>query len=336
MATVERHAAVADAPSAPSVPAARDRTGGVAVWALLGVIAMAIAAEAWIRWILSDEFSPAPILGPDSISDGTLTALRVVEVLSVVVFAGLLWLTVIKPLRRHRRVGLDGMLFVGCLVASITDGVLNLFQYLFAWNAHSVNLGSWNSFLPLHAADSPSRYAEALVWGVPMYIYFVLGVGIAGCAIVAALRRRYPSISNAAALGVVFLAACAFDIVVENAIIQTTQAYAFAKTPASVTLWAGTTHQFPLYEMVLVGLLGTAFTALRLSASDSPDGLSFAERGLHRFRPALRRPVQWAAIIGFCVTTLFCVYHVGFNWLSSNGDSAADLPSYMLPDVNSP
>ena len=223
------------------------------------------------------------------------------------------------------------MLFVGCLIASITDGVLNLFQYLFAWNAHAVNLGSWNSFLPLHAADSPSTYAEALVWGLPMYIYFVLGVGIAGCAIVAALRRRYPSISNAAALSVVFLCACVFDIVVENAIIRTTEAYAFTKAPASITLWAGEIHQFPLYEMFLVGLLGTAFTALRLSALDAPDGLSFAERGLHRFRPGLRRPVQWAAIIGFCVTTLLCVYHVGFNWLSSNGDSVADLPSYMLP-----
>jgi hypothetical protein len=331
----ERRRAVAAVAEWSGAPGGRDRgivdRGGYAsVWALLGVVTLAIALQAWGRWILSTgEFASAPILGPDVVGDRKLIALRGVEVASAIVFLGLLWRTIVGPWRRDRRLGLDGMLFVGCFVASITDGVLNLFHYLFAWNAHSLNLGSWAAFLPFHSSGSSSRYAEALVWGLPMYIYFVLGVGIIGCAIVKALRRRLPGISNVAALGVVFGFACLFDLVVENAIIRATDAYAFAKTIGSVTLWPGTLHQFPLYEPFCVALLGVAFTALRLSALDDAGGVSFVERGSQRFRVSLQRPVRWLAVIGFCVTTVLCVYHVPFNWLGSNGDSKAPLPSYM-------
>ena len=48
MATIEHRLEVPDAPPAP------DRSGAVAIWALLGVVAMAVAAQTWIRWVLSD------------------------------------------------------------------------------------------------------------------------------------------------------------------------------------------------------------------------------------------------------------------------------------------
>jgi hypothetical protein len=337
--TVKPHAGRAPMQGTPATGAlpefATDRGGYIAGWALLGVIWAAIAGATFIQWFASDQFSSAPIPGPDSMGDGTLAALRAVEVISAIVFVGLLWWALIRPYLRDRRVGLDGMLFVGCFVGVVTDGVLNMWTYLFAFNAHSVNLGSWNSFLPLAANDAP-RYGEALLWGVPMYVYFVLGVSVAGCAIVRALRRRYPMISNVAALGVVFLAACAFDFIVENAIIRGTEAYAFTKTPGSITVWAGHAYQFPLYEMVCVGLLGAIFTALRLSAQDSPDGLSFVERGLHRLPAGWRRPAQWLAVLGFSATMLLTVYHFPVNTFGSNGDSIAHVPSYLTPSHPAP
>jgi hypothetical protein len=327
---------VTDAPAGPAAGRFEDdrrpaaATGGAVAWAVAGVAWLVIAVQAWIRWIASpDQFKPAPILGPDQASDGSLVALHGIEGVSAAVFLALLWAVVLSPLRRDRRVGLDGMLFVGCFVGGVTDGFLNIFHYLFAWNANAIDIGSWSSFLPFYDSAASSRYAEAIVWGEPMYIYFVLGVAIAGSQVVRALRRRYPSISNATALSVVFVCACAFDFVVENAIIRVSDAYAFPRTIESVTVWAGDLHQFPLYEMVLVGALGVAFTKLRLSALDSGDGRSFVERGAERLRPGLRSPVRWLAIIGFSVTTLFCVYHVPFNWLGSNGHSIVALPSYM-------
>jgi hypothetical protein len=310
----------------------RVRSGTAGLWAVLGLIAIAIAGQAWIRWVLSPtQFSPAPLHNADHYASGRLIALRVTEALSAIVFVWLAWKTIVEPLRRDRRLGIDGKIALGCLLGCVTDGVLNLYKYIFAWNAHSINLGSWSSFLPLHSSSSDPRYAEALIWGVPMYVYFCIGVAIAGCAVIGRLRRGYPAISDVAALSVVYVLACVFDFVVENAIIRSTQAYAFARTPASVTLWAGSGYQFPIYEMLFVAALGTIFTAVRLSAIDATDGVSTVERGFERFRPRLQAPVRMIAVIGFSMTTLLVVYHLGVNWLGTNGDSVARLPSYLLP-----
>jgi hypothetical protein len=309
-----------------------DRGGMIGLWALLGVVALAIAGQAWIRWIASStQFSPAPLNNADHYAQWRWVSLRLVELISAIVFVWLANVCVIRPLRRDRRLGIDGKIAIACLLGSITDGVLNMFQYLFAWNAHSINLGSWSAFLPLHSSHANARYAEALVWGLPMYVYFCIGVAIAGCLLVSRLRARWPSISNMRALAYVYVAAFVFDFVVENGIIRLTQAYSFAKTAHGVTLWPGSLYQFPLYESVFVAALGTIFTALRLSAIDSGDGVSFVERGYERVRPSLQTPARLVAVIGFSITTLFVVYHLPFNWLGVTGTSVAHLPSYMLP-----
>ena len=316
-------------PAAPGGAAAA-RGGHVAMWALLGAIGLVASGEVWIRWISSStEFRPAPILGPDVYDHWRLVLLRGTEVASGAVLLLLVWLMIVRPLRRDGRIGIDGRIALGCLIGCITDGVLNMFQYIFAWNAHSVNLGSWSAFLPLHGSGAHSRYAEALIWGIPMYMYFCIGVAVAGCALIGRLRRRHPAISNTSGLAVVFALACVFDFVVENAIIRVTQAYGYAKAPSGVTLWAGSLYQFPLYEMLAVAALGVIFTALRLSAMDSPDGVSWVERGFHRFPLRLQTPLRVVAVIGFSLTTLFVVYHLPINWLGTNGDSVVALPSYL-------
>jgi hypothetical protein len=319
----------------PRVQAERttaSRGGHVATWALLGVLGLLVAGEVWLRWLSSStEFRPAPIPGPDVYAEWRLVLLRITEVASAATLLLILWATIVRPLRRTGRIGIDGKIAIGCLLGCITDGVLNMYQYIFAWNAHSVNMGSWSAFIPLHGHGARSRYAEALVWGIPMYMYFCIGVAVAGCAVVTRLRRRYPTISNGSALAIVFALACAFDFVVENAIIRGTQAYAFAKAPASVTLWAGQAYQFPLYEMLAVATLGVIFTGLRLSAMEAADGASYVERGFERFRPRLQTPVRVLACIGFSLVTLIMVYHLPINWLGTNGDTVAPLPSYLLP-----
>jgi hypothetical protein len=309
-----------------------DRGGTIALWALLGVIGLVIVVQALLRWVLdSSQFSAAPLNTADHYAQWRWVSLRGVEVISAIVFFWLANLTIVRPLRRNGRLGIDGKIFIACLIGAVVDGMLNIIQYLFAWNAHSINLGSWSKFLPLHSSHANPRYAEALLWGIPMYIYFCIGVAIAGCLIVQALRKRSPRISNMSALAVVWVAAFIFDFVVENGIIRLTQAYSFAKTPHALTLWPGSLYQFPIYESVSVATLGVLFTALRLSAVDSPDGVSIVERGYHRFPAALQEPLRVIAVIGFALTVLFMIYHLPFNWLGVTGSSTAHLPSYMRP-----
>jgi len=313
-------------------PTGDARGGYVGVWAGLGVLLVLLAGSIWLRWVLSPtEFAPAPVLGRDEMPTWNLVVLRIEEALSLVEMTVLVAFAVVMPLRRFGRLGLDAKIALGCLIGSVTDGVLNMHAYLFAWNAHSVDMGSWASFMPTASPDHQSRYAEALLWGIPMYTYFCIGVAIYGTKLIVKLRQRDPRISNARAFGIVFALACVFDAVLENLVIRLGHGYAFVRTPEVLTINAGSQFQFPMYEMVLVALLGVFFTGLRLSAIDSPDGLSYVERGCHRLPKALRGPARWFAVIGWCVVTLFVVYHLPFQFFALAGDSLADLPSYLLP-----
>ncbi|MET0657101.1 MAG: spirocyclase AveC family protein, partial [Steroidobacteraceae bacterium] len=251
-----------------------DRTGGVVAWGVWGVIWIAIAVNAWLRWIASDTlFGPAPIMPGDTIEPGRLGALRVLEVVSTLVVLQCAWQCALKPWLRERKFGLDGMLLLGGIVGFSADSLLNLHELLFAFNAHSVNLGVWTSFMPFYTTG-PAHYAESLLWGFPMYVYFGITASLAGCAIVSSLRRRYPGISNAAALAIAYVTFVVADFVLENTIIRLTDAYMYTKTYAPLTVFAGSIYQFPFYESLFSAGVSLGFTLIRLSAMDHPEGLS--------------------------------------------------------------
>lgn len=309
-----------------------DRGGYASIWAGLGVLLAVLAVSIWTRWILSPtEFKPAPVLGPDEVPTWNLVVLRIEEALSFLEMAALFAFAVWVPLRRFGRLGLDAKIALGCLIGSVTDGILNMHDYLFAWNSRSVDMGSWASFIPTASPDHQSRYAEALLWGIPMYTYFCIGVAIYGTKLIVRMRQKNPQVSNARCYATVFVLACIFDVVVENLVIRLGHGYAFVRTPEVLTINAGSQFQFPLYEMVSVAMLGVLFTGLRLSAIDSADGLSYVERGFWRLPGLLQQPARWFAVIGWCVLTLIVVYHLPFQFFGLTGDSVADLPSYMLP-----
>jgi Spirocyclase AveC-like len=315
----------------PTPPVVADRTGPVAVWAAVGVVWLVVGGQAVIRWIFCDtEFAPAPRRGPDRMDTGQVLAIRVFEAISFAVLVALVWYCVVRPWRREGTLSLDGKFVLGGMAAFIADGFLDVHTYLFAWNSYSINMGVWTRYLPFHNPDMSSRYAESLLWGPPMYVYFCAGVAIAACQLVRWLRARWPRISYAGIFVVVYLVEFAFDFVVENLAIRTTQAYGFAQTYGPLTLWSGSQYQFPLYESVLVAALGTFYTWARLRALESPDGLSPIERGFERFRPGLQPAVRTFAVIGFCSAATILVYHLPLNWLGLVGDATAVMPSYML------
>ena len=220
---------------------------------------------------------------------------------------------------------------LGGIAAFVADAFLNCYTYLFAWNAHNVNMGVWTAYLPFHNPAASSRYAESLLWGPPMYVYFCAGVAIVGCAAYFALRSRWPRLSNVSLLAIVFVGEFAFDFVVENLAIRLTHGYAYAQTYGPLTLWAGSQFQFPLYESFLVASLGLLYTWMRLQAVSSADGLSPVERGFDRWRPAVQSTIRTFAVIGFCCAATILIYHLPFNWLGIIGGSKANLPTYLLP-----
>jgi len=253
-----------------------------------------------------------------------------VEVVSTIVLAGFLYYSVAKPLYLRREFSLDGKFVIGGLIALVSDGFLNGQQYIFAWNSYAVNRGSWAEFMPFHNPEAATRYTESLLWGPPMYVYFCAGVAIVGCQLFHFLRRRWPRLSNVALFTIVWIDAFIFDFCVENIIISTTHAYAFAKTYKPLTIMAGATNQFPLYESVFVATLGCLFTWMRVQAMEDPEGLSPVERGYKRWG-RLGGAVRSFAVIGFCAASCILCYHLPLNWFGVIGTSEGHLPDYLRP-----
>jgi hypothetical protein len=290
---------------------------------------MVFVAQAWGRWIASDSlFAPAPIQGPDQFGGIALLILRIIEVVSLVIAGGTIWVFLVKPLVLQRLLTLDGMIVIGSLLASGIDPLINYFYYTFAWNAHALNMGSWLAFFPL--AKGPHRYAEGLAWFVPQYLYLGIGLAAIECRIILALRRRFPLISNVRSFAIGFASMFVLDIVIEQVFIRT-RVYAFPRTWEALTLFSGTQYQFPVYESLFVAVYAAGFTALRMSAHDDPHGVSFIERGIARWSPGFRMPITLLAVIGFCAVWAAIAYFVPWSWMSVNPDSFVDVPSYMLP-----
>jgi hypothetical protein len=314
-------------PDDPSAVTARQ--GAVSVWAVVGVVWIVFVAQAWGRWIASDAlFAPAPIYGPDLFEGSALVVLRVIEVVSILIVVATVWVFLVKPLIRTRRLSLDGMIVIGSLLASAIDPMINYFQYTFAWNAHALNMGSWLAFFP--NSSGPQRYGEGLAWFIPQYLYLGIGLASIECRIILALRRRMPTISNVRAFAVGYLSIFMIDVVIEQLFIRT-KVYAFPRTWEALTLWAGTPFQFPIYESLFVGFYAAGFTAVRISALDSSDGRCFLERGAERWTPPLRTPVRLLAVTGFCAAWAAAAYFIPWSWMSVTPDSFVDVPSYMLP-----
>ena len=307
------------------------RSDSVTAWAIWGAIWTLIALNAWVRWAMSDTlFGPVPIQPGDVMDAGKLVALRVLEVISTLVVLQCVYQCAWKPWRRDGKVGLDAMLLLGGVIGFSADSLLNLHDLLFAFNSYSVNLGVWTSFMPFYTGG-PARYAESLLWGFPMYVYFGITASLAGCAIIGALRKHFPHITNAGAYAVAYIAFIVGDFILENTIIRTTHAYMFTKTYEPLTVFAGTMYQFPLYESYCAAAVSLGFTIIRQSALDSPDRLSFVERGAGRLAPALQMPARVLAVVGACGALFILAYHLPFNWLGVIGESVFKVPSYMLP-----
>jgi hypothetical protein len=261
------------------------RQGPATFLALIGVIWFVICVEVIARWVFSvDEFDPAPMVGPDVMEPWRLVALRIFEAISLAVMVAFVWYCVIKPYRQTGRLSLDGKFVIGGTICFVADAFLNVHEYLFAWNSANVNRGVWVRFLPFHNPDAPSRYAESLIWGPPMYIYFCAGVALVACYEAKRFRRWWPSMTKFRLFVCIFIFEFLFDFIVENLVIRTTHAYAFAKTYEPLTLWAGEVHQFPIYESILVAFVGCVFTWARIEAEERPEGESPIEVGVdHTF-----------------------------------------------------
>lgn len=316
-------------------PAQAGVTAGYAVyvWAVLGLLACVLSFTVFGQWIASDTaFQPVPITEADAMTANGLMMLRLVEAISTLVALWALSYYLVLPWVRSGKISIRGLLLLGALVSYVLDITVNYSDYWMAWNKHAVNLGTWGEFFPGHTG--PTQYAEAMLWGPPMYLYFGVALGYIQLFVIDNLRRRFNA-GFALALSVSFVAAFLADFVAESLIIRT-EAYAWANVVGSLSVWAGTQYQFPLYESLLVAMYSTGYTLLMMS--DRKNGISFIEHGVDRLSGVSRELVRFLAATGFAAS-MTAMYFIGFNLFSHQADTRVELPSYLMysdPDWTPP
>ncbi len=295
----------------------------VLFWALTGLLFSCFSAYVLGAWLLSaDAFVAVPITDADAMPARTLSWLRGLEGLSLVVALAGLYAYLIKPWLRTGHAPMAGLLLVGALITYVLDTTVNFSDYHMAWNKHSFNRGTWAAFFPGHTG--PTQYAEAWLWGPPMYMYF--GVVLAAIQLQVFDRVRLHMGAVGAAL-LAFTAAFVFDLVAESAIIQLTHAYAWPYTVGGLSLWVGTQFQFPLYESLLVAIYASMYSALIYSGRGKK--LPWIERGSEAFAGPVKLLIRLFAATGFAALCT-AIYFGGFYLFSQFSDSQVVMPAYLM------
>jgi hypothetical protein len=310
-------------------PGVARRAGTVWLWAAVGVVGFAYMAWVWIPWLFGGQArQPSP--GTDHYK--YIAVLRATEVLSTGVFFGLLWWSIIGPLRAGRGLTLDGKLFIGGTVASALDIFYAFMNPTWAMNAHAISLGTWSSHIPGFANPGQNQSSWGLLWCLPAYIWLGLGASLVGTALLARLRRRFTRLSTVGAYLIVLATFYVVFAVIENVWLRT-QVYSYVSVPSSLSLWAGKTYQFPIYSPLLIGLYCLSYTWLR----DSRDqhGRCAVDRELDSLRlgARLRTLVSVLAVTGYAAVTTMVAYQIPWDWMSMMAGPQAFpvLPSYLRP-----
>lgn len=308
------------------VSASGARFAAVWLWAALGLVVTVFSFTVLGRWVASpDQFLAVPIPAEAMPAPGVLR-LRLLEALSLAIAAGALGWFLVRPWLRTGRAPILGLTMIGALISYVLDTTVNYGGYWMAWNAHSVNVGTWAAFFPGHRG--PVRYAEGLLWGPPMYVYFGVVLGSIQLAVFTRLR---PVLGGLGAAVLSFAVAFAFDFIAEVAIIRSTEAYAWAQVVGALSVWPGTLWQFPLYESLMVAVYASLYVLLLRSVhAAGQGGESFIERGVGALPSAWQLPLRAFASFGFAFVPT-AIYFAGFNLFSLQADTAAPLPAYLLP-----
>lgn len=296
------------------------------LWIVLGVIFFAAEANTMVHWITSPNFQPSPV-GGDPLPEGMLRNIRIMEAITVIAMAITVFQFLIKPLVTRGELTIDGKLVVGMGLCWWLDSLYNYTNFTWYYNAYALNMGSWLSFVPGQMAPGQESWPEPIICaGMLWFGSFALFAKFAGI-LYGRYRRKFPQTSHLHSACMLLVFCMVLDFFFENAFIRM-GVFGFAGVWSPATLWAGESHQFPLYEPVMYGSVLTALTLFRYYRDDK--GQTFCERGIRdlKVKPAVRNMLSAFAVIGFCQALVLFGWMIPYQWFAVQVDTFPPLASY--------
>ena len=279
----------------PAPLAVQRRRPAVVWWASAGAAVIVFQLYLYGRWLAS---GPTATPRPDMPGHIAVSAviLQVLGVAALIVFG---WLFVVRPLRRDRRLGADGLLILAYLTCFWQDLGSNYLHYWVVYNPAWVNLGSWYEFIPGWVPPLGNTQPAPLLFFLPMYPVIGFGFTLIGCAVLRRAEARWGRLSPVRRFAVAVVVLYALDFVLEVAWLRI-GVYSYTGVIPSLTLFHGHYYQFPIYIVVFWGTPWAALTCLRYARNDR--GETIVERGADglRLSPRGRSGVRFLALAAAC------------------------------------
>jgi Spirocyclase AveC-like len=278
-------------------------------WAAVGVVALAIEAYIWVKWLTGPNFARVPT-GPDQPPAWMRSALTGIQVLVLVADIAFAYWFVIRPWRRERRVPLDGRLALTFFLTCATDPVSNGLQGWLSYNSWMPNWGAPAVELPGWLSPHGPGIAPAMTMPLIPAAYFLMPlIGMVATAILKLARRRFPGMRAPGLLLMGFAGMIAFDVVLEGFVLLPLGMYSYGGGVIPV-LFGGHYFQLPLPALLHAAVLWTAVGALRFFVDDT--GLTIVERGATAIgaRPWKRSAARMLALVGVSHVMVLGLFHL--------------------------
>ncbi|HEY1970079.1 MAG TPA: spirocyclase AveC family protein [Pseudonocardia sp.] len=282
------------------------------LWILHGAAWLALMIYVWTAWVVSGDFV-TNTRGRGQEPGWYVTLIRGWEVFALVVSLVIFWWFVIRPRIKTGRLTFDGLFFLGCATMCFQEPWINWTSVQFLYSTTSINFGSWTSHIPGWSSPN-SQLVPLSLWALSAYFWLVGIPGWAGSRFMGWLRGRNASISGLRLVVYAYLAFCVFDVLLESFITRT-QLFNYGSTVPALTLWAGTDHQFPIYETISWAGTYTVLASLHFFRDDR--GRSLPEQGLDRLRISsgkLRTFARFLAIMGACQAAILFTYNIPYAY----------------------
>lgn len=305
----------------PSVGTETDtKVRPVVIWGTAGGLLLALQVYVWTRWVTGPYFVRVP-QGPSDPPMYMKTMLMINAAAMVVLLPLTIYWFLIRPWVRERRFTLDGLLFVSCALFFFQDPFLNYINTWCTYNTWLWNRGSWSSHVPGWVSpEEPGRQvAEPLLINATGY-GMVMFFAIAGCWLMRRIKNRWPGMSNLKLILTTYVAAIILDFALEAGFMLPFGLYTYPGAIRSVSVFAGTYHQWPIYEGLMWGGVMTALACLRFFTDDR--GRTIVERGLDQVRGGFAKQqfVRFLAIFAFTSSAFFFLYNVPAQWFALHSD----------------
>lgn len=285
----------------------------VNIWAFFGALIVAFEVFVLIRWVSGPFFTRVPT-GPSDPPTWMKAILIGWQVVSIPAALGLLYWFVIRPWRRERHIGIDGMLVIAFLTMWFQDPISSYGGHWFTYNTWMINYGSWVNSIPGWGSfGRPGEMLSEPILFTPLaYSYIFVIVMFLGSWVMRKVQARFPKISKLGLIGVCYAVMFLFDVVLEGLLWLPMGVFAYQGGHWGI--FADTYHKFPLHEGLTIGATFTAVACLRYFTNDK--GQMLAERGSEEIRGNGKKlAARIFATIAAVQIAFFITYNVPNFWV---------------------